>query len=148
MAKNLRPVGRLGKAFWAIFPKLNGQTYRRNTFKNVFTDLKTNAESNRLPRLSKQTLGKLNHFSVDTLNSKLKKEYKADADALEIIQLQALANLGRDLQAMESAEEAVFICLQLDLLSYINQSIAEQKNHAASACLTICCWMSISIDHQ
>lgn len=28
---------------------------------------------------------------------------------------------------MKSAEEAVFICLQLDLLSYINQSIAEQK---------------------
>ena len=28
---------------------------------------------------------------------------------------------------MESAEEAVFICLQLDLLSHINQSIAEQK---------------------
>ncbi|EER56301.1 UvrD/REP helicase [Neisseria flavescens SK114] len=117
----------LEKAFWTILPKLNGQTYKRNTFENVFIDLKTNAESSHLPRLGKQTLGKLNHFSIDTLNSKLKKEYKADADAPEIIQLQALANLGRDLQAMESAEEAVFICLQLDLLSYINQSIAEQK---------------------
>ena len=41
--------------------------------------------------------------------------------------MQVLANLGRDLQAMEGAEEAVFICLQLDLLSHINQSIAEQK---------------------
>lgn len=117
----------LEKAFWAIFPKLNGQTYKRKTFENVFTDLKTNAESNRLPRLSKQTLEKLSLFNIDTLNSKLKKEYKANADAPEIIQLQALANLGRDLQAMKSAEEAVFICLQLDLLSYINQSIAEQK---------------------
>lgn len=117
----------LEKAFWAIFPKLNGQTYRRKTFENVFADLKTNAESNRLPCLSKQTLEKLSLFSIDTLNSKLKKEYKADADAPEIIQLQALANLGRDLQAMKSAEEAVFICLQLDLLSHINQSIAEQK---------------------
>ncbi|MGN6983183.1 UvrD-helicase domain-containing protein, partial [Neisseria sp. P0009.S007] len=52
----------LEKAFWAIFPKLNGQTYKRKTFENVFTDLKTNAESSRLPRLSKQTLGKLSLF--------------------------------------------------------------------------------------
>ena len=117
----------LEKAFWAISPKLNGKTYNRNTFENIFTDLKTNAESNRLPCLNKKNAGKTKPLQYDTLNSKLNKEYKADADAAEIIQLQALANLGRDLQAMESAEEAVFICLQLDLLSYINQSIAEQK---------------------
>ena len=66
----------LEKAFWTILPKLNGQTYKRNIFENVFIDLKTNAESSHLPRLSKQTLGKLSLFSIDTLNSKLKKEYK------------------------------------------------------------------------
>lgn len=112
----------LAETFWQIHPALNGSSYRKNTFEKLFAELLAAAEQQRLPDDADNKLAML---AADVLAGKLKKGQSADPAALA--RLQALANLGRDLNARAEAEKQVLIALQLDLLAYLNEAIAEQK---------------------
>ncbi|MCP1659578.1 exodeoxyribonuclease V beta subunit [Neisseria perflava] len=111
----------LEETFWRIFPSLSGTYYKKPTFTALFESLKQAAESSNLPKAH----DKFPMFAADVLEEKQKKGQSPEPAAFA--DLQALANLGRDLLAVAEAEQAALTCLQLDLLDYINAALAEQK---------------------
>ena len=111
----------LAQTFWNIHPALNGNSYRKNTFENLFVELQAAADNGTLPPHHE----KLPMLAADTLADKVKKGQSADLTAFA--RLQTLADLGRDLAAQAQAETQTLLALQLDMLDYINQALAEQK---------------------
>ncbi|WP_165088413.1 exodeoxyribonuclease V subunit beta [Neisseria yangbaofengii] len=112
---------KLEETFWRIHPNLNGNSYRTDTFQELFNRLKHAAEQDYLPK----NHDKLPMFGADVLCGKAKKGQSLDAAALA--DLQMLANLGRDLTQAAAEEENALTLLKLDLLDYIDQALAEQK---------------------
>ena len=115
----------LEETFWRIRPILNGQSYQEKTFKTVFLELHSAAQSDALPSFSKTTAEKLPMFAVEALESKVKKGNTPDAAAFA--DLQILENLGKDSAAITQAEEETLTLLHLDLLDHLNASLSEQK---------------------
>ncbi|HFC8540401.1 TPA: exodeoxyribonuclease V subunit beta [Neisseria lactamica] len=115
----------LKETFWRIHPLLNGNSYRKNSFAELFDALEQKALSPDLPFLEAKLHERLLKLSSDKLEAALKKGKTPDAAAFA--ELQKLANFGRDLDALEEAEEATMIRLQLDLIGYLNRSLAEMK---------------------
>ncbi|QEY23185.1 exodeoxyribonuclease V subunit beta [Neisseria animalis] len=115
----------LEETFWRVHPALNGNSYKKNTFANLFAVLKTADGQNRLPEHSDKPLDKLPMFAADILEAKIKKGQTPDLAAFA--DLQALANLGRDLERLAAAEQHALTLLQLDLLEHLNSALAQQK---------------------
>ncbi len=114
-------IDSLADIFWRIHPSLNGNSYRKNTFTDLFYMLKQAATHGHIP----QVHNKLSLLAADELEGRLKKGQTADPAAFA--DLQVLANLDRDLAAAAEAEENALICLQLDLLDFINDALSQQK---------------------
>ena len=112
---------KLEETFWRIHPHLNGNSYRTNTFQELFKQLKHAAEQDFLPKYH----DKLPMFGADALAERVKKGQSLDAAALA--DLQMLANVGRDLDQAVEEEKNALTLLKLDLLDHINQALAEQK---------------------
>lgn len=112
---------KLEETFWRIHPSLNGNSYRSNTFHELFDRLKHAAGQDYLPEYH----DKLPTLAADVLAGKAKKGQIPDAAALA--DLQMLADLGRDLTEAAAEEENALTLLKLDLIDYINQALAEQK---------------------
>ncbi|HFC8546653.1 TPA: exodeoxyribonuclease V subunit beta [Neisseria lactamica] len=115
----------LKETFWRIHPLLNGSVYQKNSFTKLFDTLEQKALSPDLPFFEADLHERLLKLSSDKLEAKLKKGKSPDEAAFA--DLQRLANLARDLDALEEAEEATMIRLQLDLIEYLNRSLAEMK---------------------
>lgn len=112
----------LEQKFWEIYPKLSGSSYRHDTFKTVFSELKVAAE----PQcLSEKNLEKLEKFGIGQLTKGLKKNQEADPAVLADLQL--LANIKRDWDALAEAEKIMLAELQLEFLDYLRTAVAEQK---------------------
>ncbi|OSI08206.1 exodeoxyribonuclease V subunit beta [Neisseria animaloris] len=111
----------LTETFWRVHPNLNGNSYRKTSFENLFAELRHAAEYDLLPAFNE----KLAMFAADVLESKTKKH--AAPDLAAYADLQMLANLGRDLAAVGEEEQNALTTLQLDLLEHINNALAEQK---------------------
>lgn len=115
----------LKETFWRIHPLLDGNSYRKNSFTKLFDALEQKAMSPDLPFFEAELHERLLKLSSDKLEAKLKKGKSPDEAAFA--DLQRLANLARDLNALEEAEEATMIRLQLDLIGYLNRSLAQMK---------------------
>ena len=120
-----RLLPELEACFWRIHPDLNGNSYRKNSFGNLFKELAQKSAAGQLPFLDKDTHDRLLKLASDKLEAGLKKGKTPDAAAFA--ELQKLADFGRDLNALEKVEEATMIGLQLDLIEYLNRSLAEMK---------------------
>ncbi|HGO8121864.1 TPA: exodeoxyribonuclease V subunit beta [Neisseria meningitidis] len=120
-----RLLPELEAGFWRIHPDLNGNSYRKNSFGNLFKELAQKSAAGQLPFLDKDTHDRLLKLASDKLEAGLKKGKTPDAAVFA--ELQKLADFRRDLDALEEAEEATMIRLQLDLIGYLNRSLAEMK---------------------
>lgn len=117
----------LEETFWRVRTILNGNSYRENTFKTVFADLKSAASSDALPFFGKTTVEKLPMFASDVLEKHTK---KGETPALsDFADLNLLAMLGRAYDAVSQAEEETLIRLHLDLLVHLDTALAEQKKN-------------------
>lgn len=118
-------LAELKETFWRIHPLLNGNSYRKNSFAELFDALEQKALSPDLPFLEAKLHERLLKLASDKLEAGLKKGKTPDAAVFA--ELQKLADFRRDLDALEEAEEATIIRLQLDLIGYLNRSLAEMK---------------------
>lgn len=114
-------LDRLQETFFQIHPSINGNTYRSNTFTQLFQKLQQAAHSGHLPAYH----DKLPMLAADKLKSALKKDKTVNQAALT--ELQTLADFGLQLLALAEAEQNAVILLKLELLEHINRTLAEQK---------------------
>lgn len=116
----------LAETFWHVQPILNGNSYRRPTFETLFQALADADAADRLPEYHE----KLPQFAADILESKVAKSKLAKGQAPDLAafaDLQMLADLGRDLKAVQEAKQQALIALKLDFLAYLDQEMTEQK---------------------
>ena len=115
----------LEKAFWQLHPALNGNTYRTNTFKEVFASLKQAAENQQTGTDSKD---KLYLLSAEKLADSVKKGQTAPPDLCG--RLNILADFAAALATQSTTEEEAVTQLSLDLLAYLKTAVAEHKQNS------------------
>lgn len=109
-----------------VKPQLNGQTFNAS-IDTLFAELNRAAEE-ALPQPVLSKPEKLLCFEAGALHEKTKKNCAlAEAD---ISVLQALAELGRHLNALDAAKQQAAIRLKLECLGYLKTRLAEDKRRS------------------
>lgn len=107
--------------FWEIYDRLNKRSYNQATFEGIFNRLAQAAEQRQLPQEN------LEKFSREALLKGLNKNQALPDNILQT--LSPLERLHHLLSALAVSREPALIALQIDFITHLRHTLAEQKRH-------------------